>query len=223
MNTFKQNPSRALTLVEVFVVVLLVFILWVIINPLNPHGSAISKARSVKCQSNLKIISLNYRVWANDHGKKFPWEVDPTDGGTKGLPIEFQFLILTNELPSPRNLACPADKERTYAKDWQEFTNNPRSHISYFYSPDATTNDFQMITFGDRNVWLQPKIIKLEKINLSAENPFPRWDDTIHREKGNVAHSDGSTSHCRSNKLAEFFWRSITNLGTNNSIRVVYP
>ena len=78
-----------------------------------------TKASRIRCVSHLKQIGLAFRMWSNDHGDKFPWDVaaSATNGpGTKEFAgsgeVWRHFLAISNELNTPKVLACPTDRER---------------------------------------------------------------------------------------------------------------
>src|SRR5579859_1314264 len=59
-----------------------------------------------KCGKHLAVISQAARVWANAHNGRLP----------------SGFIIMSNELVTPRLLLCPGDKSREAADNWQAFT-----------------------------------------------------------------------------------------------------
>src|SRR6202012_393972 len=77
-NSMKPNPSnqtnRALTLVEVLVIMAVLFVVVMILLPLNDIGSG-RKAQQINCLNNLKEVGLAYQLWAADHNGKFPMEI----------------------------------------------------------------------------------------------------------------------------------------------------
>ena len=86
-------------------------------------GDPDEKALRIRCINNLKQIGLAARVWANDNNDVLPpgW------------------LVMSNELSTPKVLVCPADKARTAATDWTAFS--PAS-LSYEYlNPNGSETD----------------------------------------------------------------------------------
>ena len=63
------------------------------------------RAQSRHCMGNLKRIGLAARIWANDHGNKFPPD----------------YLTMRNELETPSILFCPA-ASGAGASDWSQVT-----------------------------------------------------------------------------------------------------
>jgi hypothetical protein len=85
-----------------------------------------SHSQPSACVSQLKQISLAAHSWANDHNDTFPPD----------------FLTMSNELFSPKILACPEDPFKTRVENWAEF--NPTNNLSYeFLLPGAKVAEVQ--------------------------------------------------------------------------------
>jgi type II secretory pathway pseudopilin PulG len=65
-------------------------------------GNAKSKAQSIQCLNNLKQLGLAARLYSVDHDGRYP----------------STWLQMTNEIGSPRILACPADTAHPRATAW---------------------------------------------------------------------------------------------------------
>src|SRR5579872_6875316 len=73
----------------------------------------------INCMSNMKQISIAFRLWAGDNGDNFTFNTGTNKGGT----LEFcdrdkdgfdrnsmlHFLPMSNELNTPKILVCPQD------------------------------------------------------------------------------------------------------------------
>lgn len=153
------------------------------------------KSSRIACPSNLKSVGLAFRMWSNDHGDKFPWEVtsEGTSGGSKEFALTGEvwrhFQTISKELATPKILVCSADgQNRQKATDWQSFTNN--SHLSYFVGLDADETKPQTILSGDRNLTATIKPIR-GVLNLTAKDQL-EWTKDIHKQAGNIGLADGS-------------------------------
>ena len=85
----------------------------------------------VRCQNNLKQISLAARIWSNEHNEFYP----PN------------FVSMSNELVTTSLLICPGDKGKTPAANFTQI--NPAKNVSYEYlTPGAKEADVAaQITF----------------------------------------------------------------------------
>ena len=169
----------------------------------------------INCVSSLKQIGLAFRMWANDHGDKFPMQSSALD--TNGGTIEFNltgdvwrhFQVLSNELSTPKILACQSDN-RTRVTDWGNFTNN--SHLSYFVGLDADETKPQSILSGDHNVTTS----KVKPVNgvltLSAGDSL-EWTTGMHNKNGNVGLADGSVAQLTIDNLNKQLQAAVKSTG----------
>jgi hypothetical protein len=78
------------------------------------------RAQSRECMTNLKKIGLAARIWANDHGDKFPAD----------------YLTMREELETPKVLFCPAAPGAKPVSDWLQL--NP---VTITYTWHGATAD----------------------------------------------------------------------------------
>jgi hypothetical protein len=186
-----NHKTAALTLVEVLVVIVVAFVLLIIaILPL-----AKEKVKTMNCYSQLKAGGCAFWIWAGDNNNKFPMELSTNNGGTREWLIQGRvsevFLVMSNELCTPRILVCPADS-RTWVTNWSQFDNQ---HLSYFVGVDAcySTNfsdaSMSKFLFGDRNLTngagTDKKILRL------TANQTAGWTEEMHKSRGNICLANG--------------------------------
>lgn len=94
-------------------------------------AKAKGRAQMINCSNNLKQIGLAFKTWEIDHNDQFPFNVKTNAGGTLELSLRgddgfdknplVHFLVMSNELTTPRILVCPADTKQP-ALGWQSLT-----------------------------------------------------------------------------------------------------
>jgi hypothetical protein len=185
--TTKSQRARGLTLMEVLLVIATVFLLAAVALPMmvKPKGSP-----RIPCVNNLKQVGLASRLWANDNGDQFP-QVSANPIGSlawaNSPQVFHHFLVMSNELVTPKILVCPFDSIRTKAVDFTSFSN---ANLSYFIALDADESKPQRLLSGDRNI--TGGTLSNGFLRTLASNTLAGWTTELHNKTGNIGLSDGS-------------------------------
>jgi prepilin-type processing-associated H-X9-DG protein len=194
-----NSSERGFTLVALLVIIAVVALLAAMLLP--ALFAARGKATRINCVNNLKQCGLAFRIWEGDNGDKYPMAVPAKNGGTmefdSGADTFRHFQVMSNELSTPKILACPNDT-RTAAYDFKHFRN---MNLSYFVDLDAQESNPQMLLAGDRNLNAdnapENGILKL------VPGQRVSWTQTIHVNNGNVALADGSVQQFSNSGVRE--------------------
>jgi len=155
----KKNSKKAFTLIELLVVIAIIAILAAMLLP--ALAAAKRKAQRISCVNNLKQVGLAFRVWEGDNNDNYPMAVSTASGGaeekvwsaatTTGATqwgLTNVFMVMSNELSTPKILYCPSDS----VKNASIIFSNIIGGTSFFVCGDASENYPQMILSGDRNI-----------------------------------------------------------------------
>jgi prepilin-type processing-associated H-X9-DG protein len=210
-----QRRSGFSLLEAIIVCVILAVLIAVFLPSLLP---AKRQVNPLYCVNNLKQIGLSFRQWGQDNNDKYPDQVSVTNGGTMELVRSgiayVNFLVLSNELNTPKVLVCPADTDHIAATNWTSLRNG---NLSYFIGLDAAEAVPQKFLSGDDNFTvngLKPKSGVLELWT----NSTIAWLPTRHAGQGNVALTDGSVQGLSS----AGFQRALVGTGTATN-RLLMP
>jgi competence protein ComGC len=190
-----KQTKKAFTLVELLVVIGTIAVLGAMLLP--AFASTKGNSQKITCLNNLKQVGLAFRVWEGNHGSRYPMQVAAVSGGandylshnsgtaTPNAPCcgytlvpGIAFIVMSNELSTPKVLFCPSDNIHTansgYATNfsYQDLLDLPApaagakvagpqpgeknagegSKISYFVNGDATEANPQDVMTGDDNI-----------------------------------------------------------------------
>ena len=189
MKSLKQK--KAFTLIELLVVIAIIAILAAMLLP--ALAAAKRKAQRINCISNLKQIGLAFRSWEGDNSDRYPMAVAAAQGGamdyvyttsgalTAGSPgfnPIMPFMVMSNELATPKICYCPSDSYHVTAPTTFNFSfagitgnvygaQKAAGGCSYFVNGAATETDPQILLTGDMNIGNLGTAA-----NTAASNPF---------------------------------------------------
>lgn len=193
--------SRAFTFSEfLFVICILAVASAVLLVPALLNAKR--RSSRIGCANNLKQVSLAFKQWSHDNTDRYPMQVSVTNGGTMELVEQWNvfphFLVMSNELNTPRILLCPDDSERTNAYAFDTYLNDRQ--ISYFVGVDAEDIKPQMLLVGDAHFAVDGKRLKPGLVRLGTNSPvgWPKPIPTSHDKGGNIGLADGSVINCNS-------------------------
>ena len=181
-------------------------------------ASAKRKSKRIQCVNNLKQDGLAFRIWEGDNNDKLPMDVPTAKGGTKefdtGADTFRHFQVMSNELSTPKILACPADN-RTAAASFAKLKNQ---NVSYFVGLEANDEFPQRFLDGDRNITGESD--PENGIQKLVPGQRVTWTQALHANSGNVGLSDGSVQQLSNSGLRE----ALRNSGdTTNTWRISLP
>jgi prepilin-type N-terminal cleavage/methylation domain-containing protein/prepilin-type processing-associated H-X9-DG protein len=213
----KAGSARAMTLLEVLVVIALIAFLAAVLLP--ALYAANHKPYRIYCVNNIKECSLAFYIWSGDNGGKLPMQIYVTNEVVKRAAASgnawLLWQMMSNELSTPKILHCPADRQTTFATTFDQGFRD--SSISYFFNLDALKPNPQIILDGDDNLVAKGNRAAPGILSLQTNNPVG-WTQDRHHGGGNIGLADGSVMEINSNGLVS----ALAGSGTN-SVRFVIP
>jgi prepilin-type processing-associated H-X9-DG protein len=192
MKSPRTSPISAFTLIDLLITIACVLLVAAFLLPILAKRMA--TASKINCTNCLKQVGLSFRSWAIDNNDCLPMQVSITNGGTMELVssglVFPHFLAMSNELNTPKTLACPADKGRSFAAKFD--ANLKDTNLSYFINVDSTQADSSSLLCGDRN--LTNKAPAGSHFVPLFGTSVIGWTSEIHGEKGNLCFADGSVN-----------------------------
>lgn len=232
MRRIHMVSRQAFSLIELFIIVGVICVLAAVFLP-EWVGNQRRSSR-LGCVNNLKQIGLAFKVWALDNSGHFPMQVSVTNGGTMELvktgDVWPHFLVMSNELSTPKILFCPQeiDKQRTMANTFLPYAAPPGatympvgltndSNVSYFVGVDAGDKFPNMVLGGDHNLLIGGKPAG-HGLHAVWTNTSVAWRKPMHGGMGNILLTDGSVQSLNNSK-----WTTILVQGGVATNRLAIP
>ncbi len=233
MATMKSGNSspRAFTLVELLVMIAIIAVLAAIQLPALANTK--SKVQRIHCSDNLKRVGVAFRTWTENHNGRTPMQMPRASGGagevvgtaatapwTNSPPPLLQgvwgmFLVMSNELNTPKILYCPADSAPSHnnsgAAHVQATVFGPKTatvegfqndyNVSYFVGVDAYFTSPNLFLAGDHNLGTGAgQTTKTAQFTSAGTNATwvatgIGWQSNNHTQQGNVLLCDGSVQN----------------------------
>lgn len=233
------HSSSAFTRLELLVTLVFMLLLGVLAFPLFAAPRADSSRAA--CHNNLRLIGQAVALWGNDHDNLPPWLVRAGAGGTfpetgsKTALAWLEFISFSNQMVSPRLLACPADRTAKVASSWGNaagglantgFRNNAVSYFIDFHSDPSLP---RTVLTGDRdfNPTTLPPTSCSRGVNNAASIQFyvgvpVAWTNAVHTGAGHLLATDGCVDFVPSSQLLSRLSGQESQID-NGNIHVVFP
>jgi prepilin-type processing-associated H-X9-DG protein len=117
------------------------------------------------------------------------------------------FLALSNELTTPRVVACPSD---TFSVPAPNFTSFNNSNISYFVGLKAAFSRPNSVLSGDCNLTYEDVTLRFPRPH-NVRRVF--WTSELHQFKGNLLFSDAHVEEKNSQTLSTAFVQTSSDVG----------
>jgi prepilin-type processing-associated H-X9-DG protein len=224
----KQARADGFTRFELLVVVIAMAMLAVVVLPVFAQGKP--RGQQALCLNNLRLIGQAILVFDIEHGQTDPWRIP--DSETSAPPLKnnawYHFYLLSNELQTPKILACPSDNTKR-ATDFSFSPDGGLLHqtyqnraISYFLGLDSFFTSPDSILSGDRNIQLarfgggcSSGINPVGEIFSFGQSPTA-WIKGIHGTSGNILFHDGRVEELSTTGLNRAFSFSFRNYSDDN-------
>lgn len=194
---------KAFTVIELLFLIGILLLLACVLLPSLAYQRRHARARA--CVDNLKQIGVAYRTLTLDGGDSYPAQVDVKSGGAReeieSGHVFFNYVVMSNELSSPKILVCPQDDGKIAAVSFSPRFNN--TNVSYFVGANAVDTFPQMFLSGDRNLAFEHKPLPPGIFVWTSNRSALSWTKAIHDECGNVGLADGSVQFLKSKRLAD--------------------
>ena len=193
------RANRALTLLEVLLVLLVITVAAAMLLPATTHGH---RTPLISCLNNVKQIDLGFLLYAQGNDGRVPIQTSTTNGGTMEFLERNQtfphYQKLSQYILYTRVFVCPSDLNRQAATDYANLSD---TNLSYFLNADVSTNNpATSIVAGDRNLQADGQPVRHGTFTLRT-NMNLAWTSDLHRTTGVLGFADGHADMCRATSL----------------------
>lgn len=205
---------RAFTRVELAAVIAGLALLSVIALPLL--GTTRGDSERAACFNNLRLIGRGMQIWAGEHNQRLPWWTPTTEGGefiqtgtsaggARPGAAWIEYAFVSNELVTPKILACPSDASVKRADEWSQFTSGTfrNSALSYPVHLHAFLDAPRSWLSADRNLRAVAGAGCSTGVNNThrIDTALVEWTNAVHGVFGHVVLTDGSMEFTSSQQL----------------------
>lgn len=212
-----RRRRHAFSMAELLIIVFLVALIAGLLLPALAKSK--SKAQRIQCVNNLKQVGLAYRIWGGDNEDKYPMQVSTNKGGSLEYVTEGNafrhFQCLSNELVTPKILACPADDEKKPATTFRHLRD---ANVSYFVGIDAEDTMSGRFLSGDRNLTVNGTELEPGLVSVKSSDRLG-WTSAMHQNAGNIGFADGSVMTLTGGSAQ--LQQKLRNTGTNVNVLAV--
>ena len=175
-----------------------------------------SRGQVAQCLNNLRLMGRAMQMWGSDNNSMLPfWRLQVAAGG--GRPPTgtawIEYAYLSNQLVTPRILACPSDAGVLVARDFGEFLSTPYrgNAVSYFINLHSALDNPAAALFGDRNLRLTGSALGCGLViynNVLQYSAATAWTNGVHEQTGNLVTMDGGAAQTGTPELQSALLRS---------------
>jgi type II secretory pathway pseudopilin PulG len=220
MNTHQKSSTKSqcgMTRLEVLIVIAVVLMVAGLLAPAIPNRRVARRVQRTKCMNNLRQIGVAFSIYAKEHDQQFPFQLDPPKGlrDRTNQQAYRHFLAMSNELYTPKILACPSDVEKRRESAWNSFSDES---LSYFIGYDADPKVPESLLAGDRNA-VSEREESCAAFAGALASPLgtnATWSKAIHKFAGNVGLANGSVQQMTTASLRAQVARANVYWGRNH-------
>jgi competence protein ComGC len=206
-----KNSTKAFTRSELLAICAAIALLALAVAPVLATNK--SDSERLLCFNNLRLIGRAVQMWAGDHNQQPPARTLTSNGGlmpdsgTRPGRAWADYSYISNQLGTPKILACPSDTGVRRATDFGSSSasgllnsSNRDNAVSYVVGLEAVGDGPRSWLSGDRNLGgvnpasasCSARVNNANSINTFPSTPIAWTNGAVHGEFGHVLLMDGS-------------------------------